>query len=147
MLARTKNMTRLMQIQFDEGELTMNIKPIKSQQDYQNALSEIERLFDTKPNTPDGDRLEILTTLVEKYEEDHYPIEAPNPVEALKYFMESRGMERKDLEKYIGKPNRISEILNYRRSLSLTMIRRLHFELGMPAEALLKEIDPKNAQV
>jgi len=117
----------------------MKIKPIKTEQDYKETLAEIDRIFDAKPNTPEGDYLDVLTTLVEKYEEDHYPIDSPDPVEALLYFMESRGLERKDLEKYIGTSNRISEVLNYRRSLSLKMIRRLHFELGIPAEALLKE--------
>lgn len=118
----------------------MEIKPIKTEKDYEEALSEIERVFDAELNTPEGDYLDILTTLVEKYEEDNYPIESPDPVQALLYFMESRGLDRKDLEKYIGRQNRISEVLNYRRGLSLKMIRRLHFELGMPAESLLKEV-------
>ena len=119
----------------------MKIKPIKNDKDYKEALTEIERVFDAKPNTPDGDYLDVLTTLVEKYEEEKYPIEAPDPVQALLYFMESRGLERKDLAAYIGRQNRISEVLNYRRGLSLRMIRRLHFDLGMPAESLLKEVE------
>src|SRR3990172_12753120 len=119
----------------------MNIKPIKSEKDYRNALEEIDRIFDAKLNTPEGDRLEVLSTLVEKYEEEHFPIDAPDPVEALRYFMESRGLSRVDLEEYIGGSGRVSEVLNRKRSLSLTMIRKLHFELGVPADALLKEID------
>lgn len=117
----------------------MQIKPIKTEKDYRKALSELERLFDAKPNTPDGDYAEVLAALVEKYEEMHYPIEAPDPVEALKYFMESRGLSRTDLEEYIGGSGRVSDVLNRKRGLSLNMIRRLHFELGMPAEALLRE--------
>ena len=119
----------------------MNIKPIKTEKDYRNALEEIDRIFDAKLNTPEGDRLEVLSTLVEKYEEEHFPIDAPDPVEALRYFMESRGLSRVDLEEYIGGSGRVSEVLNRKRSLSLTMIRKLHFELGVPADALLKEID------
>ena len=106
----------------------MNIKPIKTEKDYRKALEEIDRIFDAKPNTPDGDTLEVLTTLVEKYEDEHYPIEAPDPVEALQYFMESRGLSRVDLEEYIGGSGRISEVLRRKRGLSLSMIRKLHFE-------------------
>ena len=118
----------------------MNIKPIKNEKDYRKALGEINRIFDAKPNTPDGDYLDVLSTLVEKYEDEHYPIDAPDPVEALQYFMESRGLNRVDLEEYIGGSGRVSEVLNRKRSLSLSMIRKLHFDLGVPAEALLKEI-------
>lgn len=116
----------------------MNIKPIKTNADYQAALKEIESLFEATPNTPQGDRLEVLVTLVEAFEEQHYAIPAPDPVEAVLYHMESRGLTRKDLEPYIGNRARVSEILNRRRPLTLTMIRRLHSELGIPADALLK---------
>lgn len=115
----------------------MDIQPIKSEADYQAALSEIEKLFNAEPNTPQADRLEVLATLVEAYEEEHFSIPAPDPVEAVNYFMESRGLSRKDLEPYIGSRARVSEILSRKRPLTLRMIQRLHHELGIPADALL----------
>jgi len=116
----------------------MNIHPIKTEADYHAALAEIESLLEAEPNTPQGDRLEILTTLVEAYEEQHYSLPAPDPIVALVYHMESRGLTRKDLEPYIGNRARVSEILNRKRSLTLRMIQRLHSELGIPADVLLK---------
>lgn len=116
----------------------MEIKPIKSELDYEAALKEIERLFESEPGTPEGDRLEVLVTLVEAYEETHYPILAPDPIEAITYFMESRGLERNDLEPYIGSRARVSEILNRKRPLTLAMIQRLNAGLGIPAEALIQ---------
>jgi HTH-type transcriptional regulator/antitoxin HigA len=116
----------------------MDIRPIKTEADYQTALTEIERLFDAVPNTPDGDRLDILTTLVGAYEEQHYHIPAPDPVEAIKYYMESRGLSRGDLEPYIGSRARVAEVLNRRRSLSLEMIRRLNLGLGIAADVLIQ---------
>jgi HTH-type transcriptional regulator / antitoxin HigA len=113
------------------------IKPIKTENDYEEALAEIEQLFDVKPGTIEADRLEILTTLVEAYENQHYAIPLPDPVEAIKYYLESRGLTRQDLEKYLGSRARVSEILNRKRSLSLEMIRRLHAGLGIPAEVLI----------
>lgn len=115
----------------------MKIRPIKSEADYEAALAEIEALFDAKPDTARGDRLEVLATLVEAYEDQHFPIPAPDPVEAIRYFMESRGLSRKDLEPYIGSRARVSEILSRKRPLTLKMIQRLHGELGIPAESLL----------
>ena len=116
----------------------MEIHPIKTEANYQAALKDIERLFDAVPNTPEGDRLEVLTTLVEAYEEQHYPVPSPDPVEAILYHMESRGMTRRDLEPYIGNRARVSEILNRKRTLSLKMIQQLHSELGIPASVLLQ---------
>jgi len=116
----------------------MDIRPIRTEKDYEAALAEIERLFDAAPNTPDGDRLEVLLTLVEAYEAQHYPIPAPDPIEAIKYYMESRGLSRGDLEPYIGSRARVAEVLNRRRPLSLTMIRKLHSGLGIPAEVLVQ---------
>src|SRR3990170_2879101 len=116
----------------------MEIHPVKTEANYQAALKDIERLFDAVPNTPEGDRLEVLTTLVDVYEEQHYPVPAPEPVEAILYHMESRGLTRRDLEPYIGNRARVSEILNRKRSLSLRMIQQLHAELGIPAEVLLQ---------
>ena len=123
----------------------MEIRPIKTEADYEVALAEIERLFEAEPGTPEGDRLEILTTLVEAYEEVHYPIPAPDPIEAIRYYMESRGLVRRDLEPYIGSRARVSEILNRKRPLSLTMIRRLNKGLGIPAEVLIKPYDYQQA--
>jgi HTH-type transcriptional regulator/antitoxin HigA len=116
----------------------MNIRPIKTDADYDAALKEIEALFDATPNTPNGDRLEILTTLVEAYEEQHYAIPAPDPVEAIMYHMESRGLARRDLEPHLGSRARVSEILSRKRPLTLRMIQRLHSDLGIPAEVLLQ---------
>jgi HTH-type transcriptional regulator/antitoxin HigA len=116
----------------------MEIKPIKNEADYQAALEEIERLFDAAPDTPDGDRLEVLTTLVEAYEEKHYNIPMPDPIEAILYHMESRGLSRRDLESYIGSRARVSEVLNRKRPLTMEMIRNLHIGLGMPAEVLIQ---------
>jgi len=116
----------------------MDIRPIKTEADYHAALAEIERLFDAAPNTPAGDRLDVLTTLVEAYEDQHYRIPAPDPVEAIKYYMESRGFSRGDLEPYIGSRARVSEVLNRKRPLSLDMIRRLHTGLGIPADVLIQ---------
>lgn len=116
----------------------MNVRPIKSEADYRAALAEIEQLFDSSPGTREGDRLEVLTTLVEAYEKRHYSVPAPDPIEAIKYHMESRGLSRGDLEPYIGSRARIAEILNRKRPLSLEMIRRLHNGLGIPAETLIQ---------
>ncbi len=118
--------------------MKLEIKPIKTEKDYEEALAEIERLFDARPGTIEADRLEILTTLVEAYENRHYPIPLPDPVEAIKYFLESRGLTRRDLEMYLGGRSRVSEIMNRKRSLSLEMIRRLHDGLGIPAEVLIQ---------
>lgn len=116
----------------------MYIKPIKSEADYNTALKEIENLFAAKPNTPDGDRLDVLTALVEAYEDKHYSIPAPDPIEAIKYYMESRDLTRRDLEEYLGSRARVSEILNRQRPLSLEMIRNLNKGLGIPAEVLIR---------
>src|SRR3990167_539407 len=117
----------------------MKISPIKTEKDYKTALKEIERLFNAKSNTPNGDKLDILTTLVHGYEEEHYPIDLPDAVEALHYWIESRGLERKELLSCIGTRARISEILNHKRELTLNMIRKLHDELHIPAELLIKK--------
>ena len=116
----------------------MKIKPIKTEADYHSALKEIERLFDAVPDTPEGDRLEILTTLVEAYEEKHFRIPLPDPIEAILYYMESRGFTRRDLERCIGSRARVSEVLNRKRPLTMEMIRNLHKELGISAEVLIQ---------
>lgn len=116
----------------------MDVQPIRTEEDYEAALAEIERLFDAAPNTSESDRLDVLTTLVEAYEAQHYHIPEPDPVEAIKYYMESRGLTRADLEPYIDRRARVAEVLNRKRTLSLNMIRRLDAGLGIPAEVLVR---------
>ena len=123
----------------------MEIKPIKTEGDYQATLAEIERLFDAEPDTPAGDRLDVLTTLVEAYEQKHYAIPSPDPVEAIKYWMESRGVTRRELEPLLGSRARVSEIFNHKRDLTLAMIRNLHDKLGIPAEALIRPSSVRHA--
>ncbi len=117
---------------------TINIKPIKTEADYQRALSEVENLFNAIPDTPKGDYLDVLVTLIEAYEEKHFKIDLPDPVYAIKYYMDTHGLTRKDLEVYIGSRSRVAEILNKKRSLSLNMIRKLYEELHIPAEVLIQ---------
>jgi len=115
----------------------MNIKPIHTEQDYQYTLAIISSLMTAAYGTPEGDRLDVLTTLVEAWEREHYPMAAPDPIEAIKFVMEQRGLEVKDLIPMIGQTNRIYEVLNRKRPLTLNMIKRLHKDLGIPAESLL----------
>ncbi len=119
----------------------MEIKPIRTEADYQAALKEIDALLEAEPGSPETDRLEILSSLVWLYEEDHYPIPAPDPIEALEYYLESRGLTRKVLEPYIGRTNRVSEIMNRRRRLTLEMIRKLEAGTGIPATVLIQPYD------
>lgn len=123
----------------------MDIGPIKTEADYQAALEEIERLFDAAPDTPAGDRLEVLTTLVEVYEDRRYTIPLPDPIEAIMYHMESRGLSYHDLEPYIGSHARVSEILNRKRPLSIDVIRRLYAGLGISAEVLIQPYEYQRA--
>jgi HTH-type transcriptional regulator/antitoxin HigA len=123
----------------------MDISPIKTEADYQSALQEIDRLFKAAPDTPEGDRLELLATLVEAFEEKHYSIPQPDPIEAIMYHMESHGLSRSDLEPYLGSRTRVSEILDRKRPLSLEMIRRLHKGLGIPAEILIQPYQCRKA--
>ncbi len=116
----------------------MEIKPIKTETDYEAALEEIERLFNAKPGTTEADRLEVITTLTEAYEEKHYAIPLPDPIEAILYHMESRGLSRRDLEPFLGSRARVSEVLNRRRPLTMEMIRKLHDGLGISAELLIQ---------
>jgi HTH-type transcriptional regulator/antitoxin HigA len=116
----------------------MEIRPIRTKADHRSALKEIERLMDARRGTPEGDRLEVLTLLVERYEEQEEPVEAPNPVDALLYHMESRGLSRRDLEEFIGSRARVAEVLNRRRPLTIDMIRRLNKGLGMSADVLIR---------
>jgi HTH-type transcriptional regulator / antitoxin HigA len=116
----------------------MEIKPIKNEVDYQSALKEVELLFDSDPETPEGDKLEVLTTLIEAYEEKHFSIPKPDPIDAILYHMESRGLTRRDMELYIGSRARVSEILNRKRPLTMEMIRNIHKGLGIPADVLIQ---------
>jgi HTH-type transcriptional regulator/antitoxin HigA len=116
----------------------MEIRPIRTQTDYEEALREIEHLFDAPQNTSEYDRLDILSSLVEAYEKKHFPIELPDPIEAIHYYMDTRGWSRRDLESCLGSRARVSEVLSRKRSLSLEMIRKLNQELGIPAEILIQ---------
>jgi HTH-type transcriptional regulator / antitoxin HigA len=116
----------------------MNIKPIKTKKDYQNALNRLEVIFDAKPNTNEGDELEILSLLIDNYEKEHEPIESPDPIEAIKFRMEQMGYKQKDLADIIGYKGRVSEILNKKRKLTLEMIRNLNEKLNIPLDALIK---------
>ncbi|MCC6468951.1 MAG: transcriptional regulator [Alphaproteobacteria bacterium] len=114
------------------------VRPIRTEQDYEAALAEIERLWGAKGGTPKGDRLDVLATLIDAYEEKHLPMDAPDPIEAIKFRMEQQGLTRKDLEPIIGTRARVVEVLNRKRALSIGMIRRLHAKLGIPAEVLIR---------
>jgi len=124
----------------------MEIKPIHNEADHTAALKEIEQLLDSQRGTPEGERMDVLVTLVEAYEAKHFPIpEADDPVEVLNYYMESRGLSRADLIAYLGSKERVSEVLNHKRGLSLEMIRHLHQGLGISADLLVgKQIHPVN---
>ena len=114
------------------------IKPIRTESDYRAALAEVEDLWGSKRGTSNGDRLDVLATLIDAYESEHYPMDPPDPVEAIKFRMESQGLTRKDLEPYIGTRTRVAEVLNRKRSLSIGMIRKLHTGLGIPADVLIR---------
>ena len=116
----------------------MDIKPIKTDADYRAALKEIESLMMAIPDTPEGEKLDVMVTLIEAYEAKHFPMDLPDPVAAIKFEMERKGLTIKDLEPMIGKSNRVYEILNHKRSLTLKMIWKLHEGLGIPAESLIK---------
>jgi HTH-type transcriptional regulator / antitoxin HigA len=117
----------------------MDIKPLHTEADYDSALDAVSELLDANPDrdTPDGDRLEILLALVSVYEDEHYPVPPPDPIEAIKFRMEQQGLTAADLIPYIGARNRVHEVLNGTRQLTLPMIRRLHEGLGIPAESLI----------
>jgi HTH-type transcriptional regulator/antitoxin HigA len=117
----------------------MEIKVIKTEDDYNSALKRLEEIFDAPVNSPDGDEAELLTVLIEKYEEEHYPIEAPDPIEAIRFRMEQMNMKKKDLAEVLGYKSRVSEILSRKRKLSLKMIRQLHKKLRIPYDSLLTE--------
>jgi len=123
----------------------MNIRPIKTRADYRAALKDVEVLMAAERDTPEGERLDVLVTLVEAYEKKHYPLDLPDPVEAIRFRMEQKGMTPKDLVPMIGQINRVYEILSRRRPLTLAMIQRLHNDLGIPAESLIKQPERSRA--
>src|SRR6201993_3168645 len=125
--------------------MAAELKPIRSKTDHEKALAEVEVLWGAKSGTPRGDRLDVLATLIDAYEAQHYPMDPPDPVEAIKFRMEQQGLTRKDLEPVIGTRTRVAEVLNRKRGLSIGMIRRLHDALGIPAEVLIRQSRSKKA--
>tara|TARA_R110001583_G_scaffold79037_2_gene213815 strand:+ start:292 stop:648 length:357 start_codon:yes stop_codon:yes gene_type:complete len=117
----------------------MDIKAIKSEKDYNQALTRLETIFHAEMDTPEGDEAEVLSILIEKYEDGHYPIGMPDPIEAIKFRMEQLGMKQKDLAEVVGFTSRVSEILNKKRKLTLSMIRKLSAALHIPTEVLVQE--------
>lgn len=117
----------------------MEVKLLKSEPDYQNALKRLEIIFDADEDTQEGDEAELLTILIEKYENKHYPIQAPDPLEAIKFWMEQNDMIKSDLARIIGYKSRVSEIFNGKRKLNLSMIRKLHEQLNIPYESLMTD--------
>ena len=129
-----KNTTQLTQTKFD-----MEIKAIKNESDYDQAMERLEQIFHAQANTPEGDEAEVLSILIEKYEEEHYPIGMSDPIEAIKFRMEQMNMNQKDLAKIVGFTSRVSEVLNKKRKLTLGMIRKLSTTLDIPTEVLVQE--------
>ena len=117
----------------------MKITPIRNEEDYQNALNRLELIFDAKKGTTEGDELEILSILIDQYENDNFPIDMPDPIEAIKFRMEQMGMKQKDLAELMGYKSRVSEILNKKRKLTLDMIRKINTTLHIPTEVLVQE--------
>lgn len=122
-----------------------DVKPIRSEADHEVALADVERLWGAKSGTPRGDRLDVLATLIDAWESEHHPMDPPDPIEAIKFRMEQQNLTRKDLEGILGTRTRVAEVLNRRRGLSINMIRRLHKELGIPAEVLIRSSRLKRA--
>ena len=117
----------------------MNIRPVKTEKDYDAALARIEELWGADPGTPEGDELDVLLVLVGAYEDEHHPVPPPSPIEAIRFVMEQKGLKNADLIPYLGSRPRVSEILNGKRRLTLKMIRSLHLGLGIPAEILIRD--------
>ena len=126
-------------------KLTLTIRPIRTKADYKAALKEVERLWNAEPGTPDGDRVEILVTLIEAYEAKHHAIPAPDPIAAVEFMMEQKGLTRRDLEPAIGSRGRVSEVLTRKRPLTLPMVRALGTLLDIPAEILVQPYGTRSA--
>jgi HTH-type transcriptional regulator / antitoxin HigA len=118
--------------------MAAEVRPIRTKRDYEAALKEVERFWGAKTGTRDGDRLDVLATLIDAYEVEHYPMDPPDPIEAIKFRMEQQGLTRRDLEEIIGTRTRIAEVMNRKRGLSIAMIRRLHERLGISADVLVR---------
>ena len=118
--------------------MAAEVRPIRTKRDYEAALKEVERLWGAEIGTRDGDRLDVLATLIDAYEADHYPMDPPDPIEAIKFRMEQQGLTGRDLEEIIGTRTRIAEVMNRKRGLSIAMIRRLHERLGISADVLIR---------
>ena len=125
--------------------MATELKPIRTEADYDAALAEVERLWGAKSGTPDGDRLDVLATLIDAYEAQHNPMDPPDPIEAIRFRMEQQGLTRKDLEPLIGHRGRVAEVLGRKRGLSIEMIRNLHDKLGIPAEVLIRPVRIEDA--
>jgi HTH-type transcriptional regulator / antitoxin HigA len=123
----------------------MDIRPIRTKADYRNALKEVERFWDADPGTPEGDRVDVLTTLISAYEAEHYPVEPPDPIAAILFMMEQKGLTRRDLEPAVGSRGRVSEVLTRKRAMTLPMIRALSKLLDIPAEVLIQPYDTRSA--
>jgi len=124
----------------------MEIKPIRTERDYERALREVEQLMDAKPGTAEDDRLDVLATLVDAYESKHFPIDPPDPIEAIRFRLEQQGLDPSALVGVIGGRSRVYEVMNGKRSLSLEMIRRLHERFGIPAEVLIRPVRVKRSR-
>src|SRR6185295_861145 len=123
----------------------MDIRPIKTRADYRTALKEVERLWEAEPGTADGDRVDVLVTLIEAYEAKHHPIPAPDPIAAIEFMMEQKGLTRRDLEPAIGSRGRVSEVLTRKRPLTLHMVRALSALLEIPTDVLVQPYAPRSA--
>ena len=124
----------------------MNIRPLKTNQDYETALARVDELMDAEPGTNEGDELEVLSMLVDNYEQQHHTIDAPDPIEAIRFQMEHYGLRDKDLIPLIGSSGRVSEVLSYKRKLTLRMIRNIESRLNIPATFLIKDYDLRRAE-
>jgi HTH-type transcriptional regulator/antitoxin HigA len=125
--------------------MSREIRPIRTKSDYRVALREVERLWDAEPGTPDGDRVEVLVTLIEAYEAKHHPIQAPDPIAAVQFMMEQKGLTRRDLEPAVGSRGRVSEVLTRKRPLTLPMVRALATLLDIPADVLVQDYPTRSA--
>jgi len=123
----------------------MKIKILKNETDYENAMDRIETLFDSKPNTSEGDELELLSLLIEKYEEEHFAIDLPHPIEAIKFRMDQMGLKQKDIADCFGDKSKVSDVLNLKRKLNLNYIRKLHQKLHIPLDALVSDYETATA--
>ena len=123
----------------------MKFKILKTEADYEKALNRIEIIFDAKPNTPKGDEFELLSLLIDNYEEEHYPIDLPHPIEAIKFRMDQMGLKQKDLIGCFGDKSKVSDVLNLKRKLNLNYIRNLHQKLHIPLDALIADYETNNA--